>query len=117
MAVNLAQELQYFDGIQNGGILRKILESMIDALNAPDTYFSISVDGAAADTNMAISGILTTDTIVAATEVTITTAALVDRTGTTSITSAGNIQCSVDTTSDHLLVVYRRDATVQITKT
>ena len=70
---------------------------------------SAVVAGAGADTDIAIAGILTTDTIVAVLElvgggVDVTDAN--DRTSTTSITSDGNIQCSVATTGDKLWVLY-----------
>jgi len=98
--------------------LRPLFEKIIDAINAPDQYFQVSVAGAAADTNIAITGILTTDTIVSCIEVTVTTAALVDRTAECVILSDGNIQLTTNSTAnDFLLVSYRRDATVQITKT
>lgn len=67
------------------------------------------VSGASADTDIAIAGILTTDTIVGVLElvgagVDVTDAT--DRTATTSITSDGNIQVSVATTGDKLWVLY-----------
>ena len=68
---------------------------------------SLPVDGAAATTNIAVTGILAIDTLISVIEVTVTTAALVDRTAEASITSDGNIQLSTtDTTGDCLLVLW-----------
>lgn len=65
------------------------------------------VAGDTATTNIPVTGILTTDTLISVIEVTVTTAALVDRTAEASITSDGNIQLSTtDTTSDFLLVTW-----------
>lgn len=66
------------------------------------------VAGAAADTNIAVSGIATDDVITEAIE--FAAGVPTDRTATTSITSAGNIQCSVDTTGDTLVVRYYKAA-------
>jgi len=62
------------------------------------------VAGASADTNIAISGIATEDVLISVIE--FASGVPTDRTSTTSITSAGNIQCTVDTSSDHLIVHY-----------
>jgi hypothetical protein len=79
------------------------------------------VPGAAADTNIAITGIQTRDVIINVQDIDLTVAggaadpvddpvvvnvAQVDRTSTTTITSAGNIQCSVDTTGGLLFVLW-----------
>lgn len=56
---------------------------------------------AAADTNIAVANITTADTLLAVIEVVdpaaTTTAPLIDRSATSSITSAGNIQCTAST--------------------
>tara|TARA_Y100000004_G_scaffold78964_1_gene88827 strand:+ start:153 stop:806 length:654 start_codon:yes stop_codon:yes gene_type:complete len=70
----------------------------------------VLVDGAAADTNIAITGIQTHDDIVFCFESATSTAVFTDRTSTTSITSDGNIQCTVDTSSDKLLVGIQRQS-------
>jgi hypothetical protein len=64
--------------------------------------------GTTASTNIAVTGISTEDTIIACLEFATAAAiaTLTDRTSTTSITSAGNIQCTVDTTSDALLLIW-----------
>jgi len=67
---------------------------------------SATVAGTTADTNMAISGIVTDDVLVMVIEIATTTGIPTDRTATTSITSDGNIQCTVDTSSDKLIVLY-----------
>lgn len=66
------------------------------------------LNGAAANTNIAVSGISTEDTIIACLEFATAAAiaTLTDRTSTTSITSDGNIQCTVDTSSDALLLIW-----------
>ncbi len=66
------------------------------------------VAGASASTNIAISGIATEDSLIfvghLSTAASIAT--LVDDTANCSITSAGNIQSSTDTSSDQLMVVW-----------
>jgi hypothetical protein len=64
------------------------------------------VTGAAGDTNMAVTGIKTTDEIVRCLEFATSTNDPTDRTATTSITSDGNIQCSVATTNDKLDLIW-----------
>lgn len=64
------------------------------------------VDGAGADTNMATTGIKTGDSLICAIEIATSTGAWTDRTDTTSITSDGNIQCSVATTDDTMLLMW-----------
>jgi hypothetical protein len=62
------------------------------------------VAGAAANTNIAVAGIKRRDLLLSVIENAAGT--LTDRTATTSITSDGNIQCTVDTTGDQLLVYW-----------
>ena len=64
------------------------------------------VDGALADTNMAASGIMTGDSLICAVEIAVTTGAWTDRTDTSSITSDGNVQCSVATSNDMMLLMW-----------
>lgn len=64
------------------------------------------VAGAAADTNIAIAGIKTTDELTAVIELATSTNDPTDQTATTSITSDGNIQCTNATTNDVLLVFW-----------
>jgi|SaaInlStandDraft_3_1057020.scaffolds.fasta_scaffold00483_3 hypothetical protein len=71
-------------------------------------FRSATVAGAGADTNMAVTGILTTDKLWSVIEIATTTGIPTDRTSTTSITSDGNIQCSVATTGDKLIVLWIR---------
>ena len=61
------------------------------------------VTGAAADTNIAIAGIRRRDMLLSVIEHP-ASAALVDRTATTSITSDGNIQCTASTAGNQLVV-------------
>lgn len=63
------------------------------------------VNGAAANTNIAVSGITTEDTIVSVIEY-IAGVPTNDRTAATSITSNGNIQCTAATTSNKLIVLW-----------
>lgn len=65
----------------------------------------VVVAGALANTNIAIAGISTADKLVGVVEVP-ASAALVDRTAATSITSAGNIQCTASTSGNQLIVTY-----------
>jgi len=65
-----------------------------------------TVAGAGADTNIAVSGITVNDKLLAVIEIATSTGIPTDRTGTTSITSAGNIQCTVSTSSDKLIVLW-----------
>ena len=60
--------------------------------------------GAGADTDIAVAGIKTTDTILSCIEY--VAGVPTDRTGATSITSAGNIQVSVATTGNQLVLMY-----------
>jgi hypothetical protein len=72
------------------------------------TYKTAIVTGVAANTNMAIAGLSMDDTILSAIQVAGTVAAApIDRTAATSITSAGNIQCTAATngTTGAVLVV------------
>jgi len=68
------------------------------------------VDGATADTNIAVSGITTEDTLVSVIGFDPDNATAADQvkdfTGNTSITSNGNIQTSVDTSGYDLLVIW-----------
>lgn len=65
----------------------------------------VVVNGAAANTNIAIAGIATVDKLIGVIEVP-ASAALVDRTSVASITSAGNIQLTQVTTGNQLIVTY-----------
>lgn len=79
--------------------------SMTKAVDAICLKFEL-VDGAATSTNIAVSGITTSDTLVMVLEQADSTALPTDRTATTSITSAGNIQCTATTENDKLLVLW-----------
>lgn len=91
--------------------LRNIFNTLISHTKAIKEFRNQKiaiVTGVAANTNMAISGITTADTIISAIQYAGTVAAApVDRTATTSITSAGNIQCTAATngTTGAVLVV------------
>jgi hypothetical protein len=63
------------------------------------------VAGAAANTNIAVSGIQTRDQLVGVFEIP-ASAAATDRTAATSVTSAGNIQVTASTAGNQLLVTY-----------
>jgi hypothetical protein len=63
------------------------------------------VAGAAANTNIAVTGIKRGDYVLSVIEVP-ASAALVDRTSTVSITSDGNIQSTAATTGNQLLVFW-----------
>lgn len=76
------------------------------AAGKPAVLKQVIVAGAAADTNIAITGIKKNeDQLVSVIEVP-ASAALVDRTATTSITSDGNIQCTASTAGNQLIVTY-----------
>lgn len=65
--------------------------------------------GAGVSTNIAVSGIATVDTLLKVLEFTVSTGdiqAIVDRTATSSITSAGNIRSTDDTTGSQILVIW-----------
>lgn len=62
--------------------------------------------GANANTNIAITGIVTTDTLCAVFEIPAATTTLVNRTSTSSITSDGNIQCTQSTAGNQILAVW-----------
>jgi hypothetical protein len=64
------------------------------------------VDGAAANTNMATTGVKTGDSLVCAVEIATSTGAWTDRTDATSITSDGNVQCTAATTNDTMLLMW-----------
>lgn len=61
--------------------------------------------GAGANTNIAISGIKRNSLLVSVIEIP-ASAAVVDRTATTSVTSDGNIQCTASTSGNQVLVVW-----------
>lgn len=65
---------------------------------------SAVVAGTTADTDIAVAGIGVKDELVSVLE--FAAGVPTDRTATTSITSAGNIQCTVDTSGDTLVVFY-----------
>ncbi len=75
--------------------------------NSSDLQINL-VDGAAADTNMAISGIKMTDRIIHVDHISTKAAiaTMADLTSTVSITSDGNIQSTTDTSSDQLKVYW-----------
>lgn len=64
------------------------------------------VNGTTADTNIAVSGSHTTDVLVSAVEVNATSGAWTDRTATTSFTSDGYIQCTDDTSSNQIFLIW-----------
>lgn len=71
------------------------------------------VNGANANTNIAVSGIVTTDTLLAVLEFTISGGNLNginNKTSTSSITSAGNIQCTDSTATSRLIVLWYNKA-------
>lgn len=80
---------------------------LLKTLNGFNLRVSV-LAGASADTNIAVSGIATEDTIIAALEfaTAASIATLTDRTATTNITSAGNVQCTVDTSNDAILLLW-----------
>lgn len=81
--------------------------SMTKAMDASCIKVNV-LSGAGASTNIAVPDIDPEDTIVACLEFATAAAisTLTDRSATTSITSAGYIQCTVDTTSDALLLIW-----------
>ena len=66
----------------------------------------VQVNGAAANTNMAITGIATEDTLLCVMALADTTAAWTDDLAQCSITSAGNIQSSTNNSTATLLIIY-----------
>lgn len=66
--------------------------------------------GAGANTNIAITNIATTDTLLGVFEIPAATTTLVDRTATSSITSAGNIQCTQSTSGNQVMVFWYNKA-------
>ena len=71
------------------------------------------VNGANASTNIAVTGITTSDTLKAVLEFTISGGNLTginDRTAASSITSAGNIQCTASTATSRLIVLWQNQA-------
>lgn len=68
---------------------------------------SALVTGAAADTNITVTGIKKGDHLIIVLESAATSALLTDRTATTTITAADTIQCSVDTSTDKLVVFWQ----------
>ena len=75
-----------------------------DAIQELQSLKTVVVAGAAATTNIAIAGIKTTDTLKSA--IAFTAGVPSDVKGTTTITSAGNIQNSGDTSGKTLIVEY-----------
>jgi hypothetical protein len=68
---------------------------------------SALVTGAGANTNIAVTGIKKGDHLIIVLESAVTSAILNDRTAQASITSDGNIQISVTTASDKILVFWQ----------
>ena len=64
------------------------------------------VSGTTASTNIAVAGITTDDVLIHVKEEATSTAIKTDRTANSSVTSAGNIQCTDDTSSDQLHVLW-----------
>ena len=64
------------------------------------------VNGDTASTNIAVTGITTSDILVHVIEEAVTSAVSTDRTSVASITSAGNIQLSASTSADKLHVLW-----------
>lgn len=67
---------------------------------------SALVSGASADTNIAIAGIKTTDQLICVWESAAASALFTDQTAASAILTDGNIQCTNDTSSDLLLVLW-----------
>ncbi len=72
------------------------------AINELQSVRTQVVDGANPDTDIAVTDITLDDTLESVME--FAAGVPTDRTATCSITSAGNIQCSVSTTGDKLIV-------------
>jgi len=68
---------------------------------------SVFTTGAAADTNIPITGIKKGDHLIIVLESAVTSALLTDRTAQTTITEDGVIQISVTTASDKILVFWQ----------
>lgn len=81
-------------------------EAVVAAVKEVQRLKQVVVAGAGANTNIAIAGIALADVLVGVVELVPATPALVSRTATTTITSAGNIQCSVSTVGSQLIVTY-----------
>ena len=94
---------------RNLGLLADKSPNLKDLLDEMQGLNWSLVSGAGANTNIAITGIVTTDTILFVLEFPAawSLAALLDRTSIASITSAGNIQLTSTTASNKLLVVWR----------
>lgn len=107
--------LESLDNLKNALDIQEIKDkkgSLYDLIKELQGLKITVVAGAAADTNIAISGIKTEDTLLAVLEIQPPTAASGDtikgdRTSEASITSDGNIQLTTtDTTGNQLLVVW-----------
>jgi len=77
------------------------------SVNAENLIFEL-LTGAAANTNIAIANIKTTDELKMVVESDVSAGTLTDRLSTTTITSDGNIQCTADTATDKLIVIWRK---------
>lgn len=77
------------------------------SVNAENLIISL-VAGAAASTNIPITNIAVTDELKAVIESDGSAGTLTDRLGNSSITSAGNIQCTDATDTDKLIVIWRK---------
>lgn len=64
------------------------------------------VDGAGANTAIAVSGIMEKDALICSVEIATTTGAWTDRTDTTTITDDAEVKCSAATDSDTLLLMW-----------
>lgn len=93
--------VDFKDLITNDGSpdVRGILESLSKAV----------VSGTTADTNIAITGIKMTAKLFLVLELAgagVDVTDMADQTANCSVTSAGNLQCTADTSGDKLLVLY-----------
>ena len=68
---------------------------------------SALVTGAAADTDITVTGIKKGDHLIIVLESAATTALLTDRTANTTITADDTIQCSDDTSTDKLVIFWQ----------
>ncbi len=77
-----------------------------DALGELQSFKTVPVAGAAADTNIAVAGAKVGDTVQAVMAIDFTGDTVTDETANASFTSDGNLQVTTDTTGKTLLVSY-----------
>ena len=108
MALVTLSDLTKYEG--NLDILKDKEGSLVNLITELQGLSVNVVTGAASSTSIAVTGIVTTDTLLSVLEFTISGGNLTginDRTSASTIDSAGNIKVAANTSSNRLIVLWR----------